>query len=300
MKTKPARKRSLNRIHVFDVAVVLVMLLVCFVMLYPIWYTLINSLNNGQDALRGGIYWWPRVFSLESYKAVFKNSDIYTAFGVTVVRTLIGTVSSVAFTAMVAYGLSKQYLWGRKVFMIIGVVTMFFGGGLIPTFLTYKGLGLLDNFWVYIWPMLFSFYNAIIFITFFRQLPLEMEESAKIDGANDFVVFARIVFPLSMPVVATIALFNGVAHWNDYFSGVIYITNETWLTPIQTFLYRAVAEASSSTMMAKMPASVRMSVVTSTTIKLATMVVTTVPVVVIYPFLQKYFVKGMMLGSVKG
>ncbi len=300
MRTKPVRRRVWTRNRAFDLLVVLVMLVICFIMLYPIWFTVVNSLNNGQDALRGGIYWWPRMFSLESYKAVFKNSDIFTAFAVTVVRTLIGTLTSVLFTAMVAYGLSKQYLWGRKVFMVIGVVTMFFGGGLIPTFLTYKQLGLLDNFWVYIWPMLFSFYNAVIFITFFRQLPVEMEESAKIDGANEFVIFLRIVFPLSMPVVATIALFNGVAHWNDYFSGVIYITNETWLTPIQTFLYRAVAEASSSTMMAKMPASVRMSVVTSTTIKLATMVVTTVPVVIIYPFLQKYFVKGMMLGSVKG
>lgn len=300
MRTKPARRRFWSRGRVFDLAVMLVMVAICFIMLYPIWFTVINSLNNGQDALRGGIYWWPREFSVESYKAVFKNSDIFTAFAVTVVRTLIGTVTSVLFTAMVAYGLSKQYLLGRKAFMVIGVVTMFFGGGLIPTFLTYKQLGLLDNFWVYIWPMLFSFYNAVIFITFFRQLPTEMEESAKIDGANEFVIFLRIVFPLSMPVVATIALFNGVAHWNDYFSGVIYITNETWLTPIQTFLYRAVAEASSSTMMAKMPASVRRSVVTSTTIKLATMVVTTVPVVVIYPFLQKYFVKGMMLGSVKG
>lgn len=300
MRNGPLRKRFWTRSRAFDLLVVLVMLVICFIMLYPIWFTVVNSLNNGQDALRGGIYWWPRMFSLESYKAVFKNSDIFTAFAVTVVRTLIGTLTSVLFTAMVAYGLSKQYLWGRRVFMVIGVVTMFFGGGLIPTFLTYKQLGLLDNFWVYIWPMLFSFYNAVIFITFFRQLPVEMEESAKIDGANEFVIFLRIVFPLSMPVVATIALFNGVAHWNDYFSGVIYITNETWLTPIQTFLYRAVAEASSSTMMAKMPASVRMSVVTSTTIKLATMVVTTVPVVVIYPFLQKYFVKGMMLGSVKG
>lgn len=293
-------KRRRKRVTLFDVVNITFMLIICLCMMYPIWYILVNSLSKGSEVLRGGIYWVPRGFSLTSYASVFKNKDIYTSFGVTIARTLIGTVASVFFTAMVAYGLSKSYLVGRKLFMTLGIITMFFSGGLIPYFLLLKDLRLLDSFWVYIIPCLFSFYNALIFMTFFKQLPVELEESAKIDGANDFRIFWSIILPVSTPVVATIALFNGVMHWNDYFSGVIYITNKQWLIPIQTFLYKAVAESTSNIMVQNMPASVRTSMVTSTTIKYATMIITTAPIVVIYPFLQKYFVKGIMIGSVKG
>ena len=293
-------KRRRKRVTLFDVVNITFMLIICLCMMYPIWYILVNSLSKGSEVLRGGIYWVPRGFSLTSYASVFKNKDIYTSFGVTIVRTLIGTVTSVFFTAMVAYGLSKSYLVGRKLFMTLGIITMFFSGGLIPYFLLLKDLRLLDSFWVYIIPCLFSFYNALIFMTFFKQLPVELEESAKIDGANDFRIFWSIILPVSTPVVATIALFNGVMHWNDYFSGVIYITNKQWLIPIQTFLYKAVAESTSNIMVQNMPASIRTSMVTSTTIKYATMIITTAPIVVIYPFLQKYFVKGIMIGSVKG
>ncbi|WP_099204974.1 carbohydrate ABC transporter permease [Scatolibacter rhodanostii] len=284
---------------VFDTVNVLVMLLICFVLLYPIWYTVVHSFNDATDAMMGHLYWWPRKFSLDSYKAVFKSNEIFTAFGITAARTLIGTVTSVFFTAMVAYGLSKTELIGRKFFMGMGIVTMFFSGGLIPTFLLIKNLNLLDNFFVYIIPSLFSFYNLIIFQSFFRELPKELEESARVDGANDFLIFVRIIMPLSKAVLATIALFNGVYHWNEYFSGVIYINN-TNIQPIQTYLYRIVAEASSAEMMANMPGGVRSTTISSQSIKLATMVVTTFPIVCIYPFLQKYFVKGMLLGSVKG
>lgn len=276
------------------------MVLICFLMVYPIWYVIVNSFSQGTEVLKGGIYWWPRAFCLENYEAVFKNKEIFTSFGITVLKTVVGTVTSVLFTAMVAYGLSKTYLIGRKFFMVFGIITMFFSGGLIPYFLLIKSLGMLDSFWVYIIPSLFSFYNAIIFMTFFRNIPTELEESAKIDGANDFVIFAKIILPVSMPVIATIALFNGVGQWNDYFTGVIYITNEQWLTPIQTFLYKIISESSSTRIVANMPASVRNSMVTSTTVKYATMVVTTFPIICVYPFLQKYFVQGIMIGSVKG
>lgn len=296
MKTKI----KLKKMKLFDVINVLLMLFICFLMIYPIWYVVVNSFSKGTEVLKGGIYWWPREFCLENYSAVFKNREIYMAFGITVLKTVIGTVGSVLFTAMVAYGLSKTYLVGRKFFMIFGIVTMFFSGGLIPYFLLIKEIGLLDSFWVYIIPSLFGFYNAIIFMTFFRNIPVELEESAKIDGANDFKIFLKIILPVSGPVIATIALFNGVAQWNDYFTGVIYITNEQWLTPIQTFLYKIISESSSTRIVQNMPANVRNSMVTSTTIKYATMVVTTFPIVCVYPFLQKYFVQGIMVGSVKG
>jgi putative aldouronate transport system permease protein len=276
----------------------LMMLAVCFITLYPIWYVLVNSFNEGNDAMRGGIYWWPRLFSLDSYKAVFANSGIMTAMGITIAKTLVGTIMHVFFTAMVAYAFSRRELIGRKIYMVIGTITMIFSGGLIPFYLLIRDLHLLDSFWVYIIPAMFSFFDLIIFISFFREIPDALEEAAKIDGANDFKIFYLIIIPVSMPVIATIALFHGVYQWNDYFTGMIYINN-TDMQPIQTYLYRVVAQSSSNQMMAAATGSVARTV-TSQSIKLATMVVTTLPIVLVYPFLQKYFVKGFMIGSIKG
>jgi len=284
---------------VFDTVNVVLMLGVCFILVYPIWYVTVISLNDATDAMMGGIYWWPRVFSLKSYETVFGNKAIFDAFKITILRTLIGTVLHIFFTSMVAYGLLKRDLVGRKVFLALGTVTLFFAGGLIPYFLVIKKLGLIDNFLVYILPAMFNFYNLIIFQSFFRELPPELEESAKLDGANEFRVFVRIILPLSKPVLATMALFVGVWHWNDYFTGVIYI-NKPALQPIQTFLYRVISETSSSAMLANTAAGRRSTDVSSTSLKLATMVITTAPIVCIYPFLQKYFVKGLLLGSIKG
>ena len=290
---------KLNRITVGDIMIGILMLVICFVSLYPVWYTVVISFNDSGDALRGGIYWWPRKFSLESYKTVFQDTTIIRAFMVTVLRTLIGTVTSVFFTAMVGYALSKKHIMGNKFYTILGTITMFFGGGLIPYFITLKNLGLYNNFLVYIIPSLFNFYNMIIFRSFFNELPAGLEESARLDGANDLMIFIRIVIPLSAPVIATIALFNGVGHWNDYFTGVLYI-NDAELQPIQTYLFRIIASASASKTVVAMPAGVTAQQVSSQSVRLATMVVTTAPVVCVYPFLQKHFVKGMMIGSIKG
>ncbi|OWR30123.1 ABC transporter permease [Saccharibacillus sp. O23] len=291
-------KRKTRGEAIFDAANVIVMTLICFVTIYPIWYVLVNAFNDGSDAMSGGIYWWPRMFSLENFGAVFRSEGIMIAMGITVAKTLIGTVAHVFFTAMVAYAFSRRGLIGGKFYILLGTVTLFFGGGLIPTYLLIRDLHLLDNFLVYIIPVLFSFFDLIIFMTFFREIPEGLEEAARIDGANDWSIFLRVVLPVSMPVLATIALFHGVYQWNDYFTGMIYINN-TDLQPIQTYLYRVVAESSSNQMMAAVPGGVARSV-TSQSIKLATMVVTTAPIVFVYPFLQKYFVKGMMIGSIKG
>ncbi|MBM6995273.1 carbohydrate ABC transporter permease [Paenibacillus sp. DXFW5] len=284
---------------VFDTLNNLGMLLICFVTLYPIWYVLINAFNDGKDAMLGGIYWWPRIFSLENFKAVFDNPGIMTAMGLTVAKTVIGVVAHVFFTSMVAYAFSRRELIGGKLYILLGTITMIFSGGLIPTFLLIRDLHMLDNFMVYIIPVLFSFFDLIIFMTFFREIPDGLEEAARIDGANDWVVFLRVVLPVSMPVLATIALFHGVYQWNDYFTGIIYVNNEN-LQPIQTFLYRVVAQSSSNIMTTAVQGSAVTKTVTSQSIKLATMVVTTLPIVFAYPFLQRYFVKGMMIGSIKG
>jgi putative aldouronate transport system permease protein len=291
-------KRKTKGEAFFDIFNNFGMLLICFATLYPIWYVLVNAFNEGQDGMRGGIYWWPRVFSIESFDAVFQSSGIMTAMGITVAKTLLGTALHVFFTAMVAYAFSRKGLIGGKIYILFGTVTLFFGGGLIPTYLLMRDLNLLDNFMVYIIPAMFSFFDLIIFMTFFRDIPDGLEEAAKIDGANDWSIFIRVILPVSMPVIATIALFHGVYQWNDYFAGVIYMNNMD-MQPIQTYLYRIVAQSSSSQMLAAIPGGIGKSVTTQS-IKLATMVVTTLPIVIAYPFLQKYFVKGMMIGSIKG
>jgi ABC-type sugar transport system, permease component len=291
-------KRRTHGDVAFDWVNNVLMLAICFLTLYPIWYVLVNAFNDGTDAMRGGIYWWPRMFSLESFKTVFQSSGIMTAMGVTVAKTLVGTVVHVLFTAMVAFSLSRRDLIGRKLYTFIGTITMIFPGALIPTYLLIRDLGMLDHFVVYIIPVLFSFFDLIIFLSFFREIPDGLIEASEIDGAGDFTVFLRIVIPVSMPVIATIALFHGVYQWNDYFTGMIYV-NDTDLQPIQTYLYRVVAQASSNQMISAMPSGVAANV-TSQSLKLATMVVTTAPIVIVYPFLQKYFVKGFMIGSLKG
>jgi putative aldouronate transport system permease protein len=272
---------------------------ICVITLYPVWNMVILSFNDSQDTMMGGIYLLPRKFTLESYRIVFLDKAIVRAFLVTICRTLIGTVSSVFFTAMVAYAFSKRHIPGSRLYLTLGTITMFFGGGLIPYFILLRSIGLYDHFLVYIIPGLFNFFNCIIFMTFFRELPAGLEESAKLDGANDFTIFLRIVLPLSTPILATIALFNGVGNWNDYFSGVMFINNPD-LQPIQTFLYRVIAGASQTKSIVGMPAGAMAQAVSSQSVKLATMTITTAPIICVYPFLQRYFVKGVMIGAIKG
>lgn len=292
-------KRSKGTL-IFDTINYIFIIVFCFLCLYPIWYVVVNSFNDAHDAMMGGIYWWPRVFSLENYRTVFADNRVLQAFKVTVAKTLIGTMVNVFFTAMVAYPMSKTYLVGRKFYMAMGTITLFFSGGLIPTFILFKNLNLLDNFLVYIIPAAFNFFNLLIFINFFREIPPSLEESARIDGASDWRIFLRIILPLSKPVLATIALFAGVGQWNDWFGGVMYMTTRMDLEPIQTYLYRMVAQVGANQVAGSVSASnISAQSTTSTAIKLATMVITTVPICCVYPFLQKYFVKGVMIGAVK-
>lgn len=289
----------IRRVDSFTLVNTLIMLVICFITLYPVWYSVVLSFNDGNDAMMGGIHWWPRKFSLESYRAMFSHQGIIRAFSISIFRTVVGTVTHIFFTAMVAYAFLQKNLVGRKFYMTLGVITMFFNGGLIPTFLVIKNLGLIDNLLVYILPSMFNFFHLIIFQAFFREIPKSLEESAMMDGMNSFGIFIRIILPLSMPVIATIALFQGVWHWNDFFYGIIYV-NEMDLQPVATYLYRVIAQNQSSQMMVNMPAAISRSAVTSQSIKMATMVAATFPIVLVYPFLQKYFVKGLLVGSIKG
>ncbi|TLS48261.1 carbohydrate ABC transporter permease [Paenibacillus antri] len=280
----------------FDAANVLLLGIVAFATLYPFYNILITSLNDPIDAARGGVTFWPRVFSLENYKMVFRDESILSAFFVTVARTLVGTACAVLFTAAFAYGVSKPELLGRKIFLMMAIVTMYFHGGLIPEYLLIaKYLHLKGSFLVYVLPTLFNVFNAIIILTFFRGIPKEMEESAKVDGANDLIVFFRLVLPVSKPVLATVALFNAVFHWNSWFDAMLYGGPD--LRTLQQILMQIISSNSNVSLIAS---NLGMKTVTAESVKLATMVITTLPIVFSYPFLQKYFVKGIMIGSVKG
>ena len=291
-----------NKISLFDLINITFMLILCALIVYPIWYILILSFNDGNDAMLGGIYFWPRIFTLDNYSLVFSDLVIIHAFAISILRTFISTIATLFFTAMTAYAWSKKELIGRNIFLNMGILTMFFSGGLIPHFLLIRSLGLYNNFFVFVIPALFNFFNFIIFQTFFRELPLSLEESAKIDGAGYFVIFTKLILPLSKPVLATIMLFHGVYSWNDFFMGSVYIKDSA-LEPIATYLYRVIAGVTGANMADAEASSVVAEVsargITSRSVQLATMVVGIVPIILIYPFLQKYFVKGFLIGSVK-
>ncbi|MFV0519574.1 MAG: carbohydrate ABC transporter permease [Lachnospirales bacterium] len=258
----------------------------------PITNIIALSFNDGLDSVKGGIYFWPREFTFENYKVMLKNEDIYNAFIVSGMRVLIGVSAHLFITGIAAYAMSKTNLVGRSIFIKMGIITMYFSGGMIPTFLLINSLGLYNSFWVFIIPTMFSFYDMIILMNFFRNLPSSLEEAAKIDGAGVFKIFFKIIVPLSMPVFATIALFHGVYQWNDYFTAKLYIDDAN-LFPIQYYLYLML------TSVGNQDAVKAGAVIPTQALQQAAMVITTLPIVCIYPFLQKYFISGMLIGGVK-
>jgi putative aldouronate transport system permease protein len=293
---------GLNRSTAFDWINYAVMVLLAFIMIYPLWYCVAGSLNEGMDYLRGGVFLWPRKWTLANYKAVFLDSAILNAFWVTIWKCLVGTVTSVLCTAMVAYAITRPKLRLKKLYIPFIMLTMFFSGGLIPYFILIVDLGLYDSFWVYVIPTMFSAYNMIIIQSFMRELPSELIESAKLDGASEYRIFFQMILPLSKPVLATIALFTVVTHWNSYFDSMMYTSSQE-LQTIQLFLKKVITDPSVSRGLgsaATIAIPDQAATLTPQVVKLATMVVTALPVVCIYPFLQRYFVKGVTVGAVKG
>ncbi|WP_066187154.1 MULTISPECIES: carbohydrate ABC transporter permease [Gracilibacillus] len=290
-----------DRIMIIFIYVFLIGL--AFITFYPFWNSLVISFNAGKDTMLGGITFWPREFTWENYQVVFQDKRLLNAFLITILRTGIGTFLSVLVTALLAYGLSKKELIGRHFFMIFCLLTMFFSGGLIPTFLLVRGIGLMDSFWAMIIPTLVLVWNMIIFRTFFQQLPKGLEESAKIDGCGNWQIFFRIVLPLSGPVIATLSLFTAVFHWNDWFFPSIYITSEH-LIPIQTLLRQVLNSNTVTSQMSQLDAGAlahmsNVAKVTGKSLSMATMMVATIPIMLVYPFVQKHFVKGVLIGSLK-
>lgn len=299
-------KRSLED-NIIESVVYFIMLIVFIVTVYPFYYSLVISFNEGIDASRGGIFLWPRKLTLENYEAVFSNKLLINGFAVTISRTLVGTVTSLFFTGLFAYSLAHKELMFKRVYFGLMIFAMYFSGGLIPYFVLIKNLRLFNTFWVYIIPALLSSFNAIIMMSFFRGIPASLEESAKIDGANDLLIFFRIIFPVSLPVFATIALFNGVGHWNNWFDAAFFVTDKKLKTVafmlmelINQANLTAVQGAGASAADVERSATYAANTFTAETIRMSTMIVVVLPIICVYPFLQKYFVKGIMIGSIKG
>lgn len=293
-----------DRVLHFIISTLLILL--GFSTLYPFWNSLVLSLNVGSDTAMGGVTFWPRRWTLENYDIVLQDTRLLRAFMISVFRTVLGTVLSIFFTALFAYALSKRGLIGRKYYMIFCIITLYFSGGLIPSFLLIRELGMMNTFWVMVIPGFISVWNMIIFRTFFMELPDGLEESAKIDGCNDFGIFFRIVIPISGPVIATLSLFTAVGHWNDWFGPSIFINQEN-LLPIQTVLKQILNSNIVTDQMlqatggnaAALDTMSRAQTVTTKSLTMATMMVATLPIILVYPFVQKYFVKGVLIGSLK-
>lgn len=270
-----------------------------FSTIYPFWHVIMYSISDSHSAMNGGLFFYPRDFSLLAYKMLFKTKNIFIAYKNTIGKTVVGTLFSVTLTAMTAYPLSLPRFKGRKFISMMIFLTMLFSGGLIPTYLLIKSLGLLDSFWVYVIPGAMSAYNMFILRNFFQSIPPSLEESALIDGANSYQVLAKIILPLSLPALAAITMFYGVHNWNSYMDGVLYVNNAK-LQLLQVYLLQLIGSAGAKGALGDASGLGEASKLTEETMKMATIAVSVIPVLVVYPFLQKYYVKGVMIGSVKG
>jgi putative aldouronate transport system permease protein len=285
----------------FDVCNYTFLALIFVLTFYPFWNILVVSLNDATDSVRGGLYLWPRVFTLDSYATIFRNTELLVSVKVTVLRTLIGTPVSVLAICMMAYSLSKRELIAWRFLTLFFIFTMYFGGGLIPTYMIIKSLGLIDSFWVFIFPGLIGVFLMILVRTYIEGLPAELEESAKIDGANDLEIFAKVILPLCIPVLATIALFIGIGHWNSWYDSYIY-TYKPELKTLQAVLVKILNQFQTGTMVTEAQALANSSKripVSGESIRMAVTMVATIPIVMVYPFVQRYFVKGIMMGAIK-
>lgn len=293
----------------FQIILTVIMVFIMLITVYPVWYSLINSLNSAKDISRNGYAMlWMRDFTLESWQAVLNDVEIIKAFGITLARTVIVTFLQTLITAMFAYGFSRENLVGKKFYTVIGFISMYLNGGVIAYFILFNALHIYNTFWVYILPCLFGgFYNVIIFNANFKAIPESLFESAKIDGASEYIIFFKMVIPLSKPVISALGIFTAVAMWNDYTQTLYY----TKSTALQTLSYYTLSLTKSSEAAANLGNTMNsgMSSVLTTmadaasnykTIELACMVLSAIPLIIAYPFAQKFFEKGVMVGSVKG
>ena len=284
--------------RIFIIVIYIILLLTGAITLFPFLDVVFNSLMSSKELVESAkvVIAIPKHPTLENYAYVLSGNSIFRAYGVTIFRTLIGTLLNMIITVLTAYPLSKKFLPGRSMIMQIFFFTMIFSGGMIPTYLVVKSFKLIDTVWAMIIPGLLNVYNMIIMRTFFEGIPEELEEAARIDGCSEWKTLWKIILPVSKPALASISLFYAVWHWNSFFDVVLYITKrELW--PLQTLLREVVLTMSMAELNANMA---DVATPPSSSVIAATVMVSTLPILIVYPFLQKYFVKGVMIGAVKG
>lgn len=296
---KSVKKKSTGD-AIADFLIYLISLIFIILCIYPFYYIMIYSISDPNLAASGMVI-LPKGFSLETFRGIFRLNDIPTAFVVSVLRSIIGTVLTIAGSSFFAYLVTNQNMFGRKFVYRFVILTMYINAGLIPWYMTMKLYGLQNNFLLYVVPGIVTAYYVILIKTYMEQLPKELEESAKIDGAGIFRIFAKIIFPLSKPIIATIAVYAIVGHWNSWTDNYFLVTDAK-LQTLQMVLYNYLNQANRFQNMSSsaLDSSAAVSMITPTSIKMCITVIVVIPIMCVYPFLQRYFVKGIMMGAVKG
>ena len=297
-KKNKHRKKSSTADIAFTVFNSIFMILFVVITLYPVINTLAISLNDGTDALKGGIYLLPRKFTFKNYTTVLQKNNLITGAFITVARTIIGTVTALVMNAILAFIVSRPRFMIRKQLSLFWVITMYVNGGLIPTFILFKNLGLTNSFWVYIVPGMISAFNMLVIRTYMNGLPDSLVESAQLDGAGYTTIFIKIISPLCKPVYATVALFVAVGQWNSWFDAMLYNRMSGEYTTLQYELMKLLSSVTSTGATAETMKNA-VGAVTPASVRAAATIITMLPIICIYPFLQKYFVTGLTLGGVK-
>lgn len=285
---------------IFNIVNYVILTLVFLIVLYPLIFVLSASFSNPAIVLKGELWLWPKEFTLEAYEKVFQNKGILQGFINTFKYTIIGTTINVILTIMAAYPLSRKDFYGRNFFMGLFVFTMFFSGGLIPTYLLIKNLGMIDTLWVMVIPNAVAVWNIILMRTFFQStIPDELRESAMLDGCGNIRILLKIVLPLSLPVIAVMVLFYAVGHWNSYFQALVYLQDRKHF-PLQLILREILIQGQTDNLIQGMEETLLKQQLSVEGLKYAVLIVSAIPMLILYPFLQRYFVKGIMIGSIKG
>lgn len=301
-KAVPHKMKTSTASKVFDICNIIFMILFCITILFPFWDMIVRSFSRPQDISYIDLNLWPKVWTVDAYSYCLKDNSIIQALGVSVARTVIGTLIHVVICCMAAYSLIHSDIPFRGPIMAYFVIPMFISGGMIPTYLNMKTLGLLNTFWVYVLPTAFSVFDCIIIRNYFFSIDKGMEEAASIDGASVVQTFFQIIMPVSKPVLATVSLWQMVAQWNAWFDNMVYCRSNANLTTLQYTLRRMLDSVTEkmNTQVGVAEAMGELVELNSDTVKAATTIIVTLPIVLVYPFLQKYFVQGIMVGAVKG
>lgn len=302
-RRKDGFKKSYND-KIFDIVNLFIMCALLVIFIWPLWFVVIASFSEPNEVWMGNVILWPKGFTLVAYEALKDYGDIWLGYRNTLFYTIVGTLINMVMTVFAAYPLSRKDFMPRNVLMVFFMITMYFSGGLIPTYLVVNKLHLTNTVWAMIIPGAISFYNVIVTRTYFiNSIPPSLQEAAELDGANTFQLMIKVILPLSKPILAVIGLYYAVGHWNDFYTALIYV-NDRALLPLQSFLRDLLMSSKlsiSGTNASGMDAAtLEAKRQLAQTLKYSVIIVSTVPVLCVYPFIQKYFVKGVMIGSVKG